>query len=206
MSGPPPGSPPRPPPDLHTRRLPTVTLGAGTVVYRIHRTALAPMHFGRSTDPRVRQRWDSPDASYGVWYGGESDYIAFAETFLRDLTITALPADALAERSITEVVVRRDLVLVNFADEGLFRLAADAAGGDATYDVTWAWSAALHGHPARVDGIRYRARHDNSGCSYAVFDRASDAFEPRESVPLLGTRNAARLAGWLDRYQLGLGS
>jgi hypothetical protein len=164
------------------------------------------MYFGRTLDPDERQRWDSPDASYGVWYVGEPDYVAFAETLLRDLTLTSIPQDALLSRSIAEVGVRRDLTVVNFADAGLFPLGADASAADAEYRVTWAWSAALHGHPQGVDGIRYRARHDNSGISYAVFDRAADAFEPGPSVPLLSPQNAVRLGAWLDRYGLGLGS
>jgi hypothetical protein len=164
------------------------------------------MHFGRSLDADERQRWDSPDASYGVWYAAEPDYVAFAETLLRDLTLTAVPQDALVLRSFVEVHVSRELTIVNFADEGLFQLSADSSAADAEYQVTWAWSAALHSHPQGVDGIRYRARHDNSGISYAVFDRASDAFDPGPSVPLLSPQNAVRLGAWLDRYGLGLGS
>jgi hypothetical protein len=164
------------------------------------------MYFGRTTDLDARQRWDAPDASYGVWYAGEADYVAFAETLLRDLTLTSLSEDALISRSIAEIRVRRDLTMVNFADEGLFQLGADSSAADAEYRVTWAWSAALHSHPEGVDGIRYRARHDNSGISYAVFDRAADAFDPGPSVPLLSAENAVRLGAWLDRYGLGLGS
>jgi hypothetical protein len=181
-------------------------LRAETILYRIHRTELEPMYFGRTMDLDQRQRWDSPDASYGVWYAGDPDYVAFAETLLRDLTLTSVPHDALVSRSFAEVRVRRDLTMVNFADEGLFLLGADSSAADAEYRVTWAWSAAIHSHPQAVDGIRYRARHDNSGISYAFFDRAADAFDPGPSVPLLTPQNAIRLGAWLDRYGLGLGS
>jgi hypothetical protein len=181
-------------------------LRAGTILYRIHRTGLGAMYFGRTPDPDERQRWDSPDASYGVWYAGEPDYVAFAETLLRDVTLTSIPQDALTSRSFTEVRVSRDLTMVNFADAALFPLGADASAADAEYRVTGAWSAALHSHSQGVDGIRHRAPHDNSGISYAVFDRAADAFEPRSSVPLLSPQNAVRLGAWLDRYGLGLGS
>ncbi|HEY0154588.1 MAG TPA: RES family NAD+ phosphorylase [Longimicrobium sp.] len=176
------------------------------MLYRIHRTSLGTMHFGRTLDPDERQRWDSPDASYGVWYAGEPDYVAFAETLLRDLTLTSISHDALISRSIAEVRVRRDLTVANFADAGLFKLGADSSAADADYQVTWAWSAAIHSHPQGVDGIRYRARHDNSGISYAFFDRVADAFDPGPSVPLLSPQNAVRLGAWLDRYGLGLGS
>jgi hypothetical protein len=74
------------------------------------------------------------------------------------------------------------------------------------YAATWEWSAAFHAHPDAPDGIRYRARHDDSGFSVALFDRARDRVEPTSPVDLLDPAFAPELARWLDRYEVGLTS
>jgi len=38
--------------------------------------------------------------------------------------------------------------------------------------------------PEHPDGVTYRARHDDGEMSVALFDRAADAIEVVESVPL----------------------
>lgn len=131
--------------------------------------------------------------------------MAFAEALLRDLTLDYLGTETLAARSLARVTLRRDLQVVRMHGAGLRRLRATAAVVHGPYENTWKWAKALHQHPASVDGIRYRARHDDDGLSLALFDRAEDAIELNGSTPLLETTLAEALAGWLDRYGIGLG-
>jgi hypothetical protein len=49
--------------------------------------------------------------------------------------------------------------------------------------VTHAWSLAIFGHPARVDGILYPADHDPRRSAIAIFDRAEDAIVPDNTCP-----------------------
>jgi hypothetical protein len=109
------------------------------------------------------------------------------------------PAD-LAARSLAEVFVTRDLRLAAMSGRGLARMGATAAVCSGPYAASQAWAAALHAHPDRVDGIRYRARHDDDGFSLAVFDRAADTLEERGTQPLAGLRMTETLGGLLDRY------
>lgn len=199
----PPGPPPRPPADIDQRPLPLHEVQAGTTLYRIHRTRFDPLYFGRQSDPARRQRWDSPDASYGVCYLAFQPYIAFAETLLRDVSLDAVHEDDVKVRSLALVEVDAPLRLVHMSGEHLRPLGADASVVQGSYDVTWEWSAALHAHPEVPDGIRYRARHDDSGLSIALFERAASAVRARTSVRLSDPAFAADLAGWLDRYKVG---
>ncbi len=205
MSSPvPPGPPPRPPADLGQRQLPLSEVAVGTLLYRIHRTRADPLYFGRQTDPARRQRWDSPDASYGVCYLALESHIAFAETMLRDLSLEIVHQDDVNVRSLALVEVRTPLRLVEMHSEHLRPLGADASVVQGSYDVTWEWSAALHAHPEMPEGIRYRARHDDSGFSVALFERAERKIHCAASTPLGEPSLAAELARWLDRYKVSL--
>jgi len=202
----PPGPPPAPPADFGRRTLDTARLAAGVVLYRIHRSHHAPLYFARADDPTLRQRWDSPDASYGVCYMAEEAHIAFAETLLRDLTLDALPESELEVRSLARLRVRKPLRVVAMHGKPLRAQGADASVVQGPYPTAWTWSAAFHAHPDRPDGIRCRARHDDSGFSVALFERARDKVEHLDSVELLDPRLGRELAGWLDRYEVGLTS
>lgn len=201
-----PGLPPSPPADLAQRRLKTTTVPKGVVLHRIHRSHHAPLYFGRKNDPDYRQRWDAPDASYGVCYMAEDSHIAFAETLLRDLTLGAVPESELRVRSLARLRLRAPLRLVAMHGRALRSHGADASVVHGPYPTTWAWSAAFHAHPSHVDGICYRARHDDSGFGVALFERAREKVEPLESIELLDPTFARELARWLDRYEVGLTS
>lgn len=200
----PPGPPPRPPADLGQRSLPLHDVAAGTPLYRIHRTRLDPLYFGREPDPARRQRWDAPDASYGVCYVAFESHTSFVETLLRDLSLDTVHQDDLKVRSLALLEVRAPLRLVEMNDQHLRPLGADGSVVQGSYDITWEWSAALHAHRERPDGIRYRARHDDSGFSMALFERARDEVRCLDSIPLSDPSLAAELARWLDRYNVGL--
>ena len=83
---------------------------------------------------------------------------------------------------------------------------ADASVAQGPYPITWAWSAALHAHPDAPDGVRYRARHDDSGFSVALFVRGEGKVEHLDSVELLDPMITREVGEWLDRYGVGLTS
>jgi hypothetical protein len=59
-------------------------------------------------------------------------------------------------------------------------------------------------HPAAVDGLHYRARHDPSRVSVALFDRASSAVTVVRDGGLLGHAQRDRLAVILETYGFAL--
>lgn len=201
-----PGNPPLPPATLSARTLVLSPVKAGTILYRIHRSHLSPLYFGRAAEPELRQRWDSPDATYGVCYLALEPSIAFAETLLRDLSLDVIQEQELRIRSLARFHVVEPLRLVAMHGRGLRKHGADASVVQGPYEVTWAWSAAFHAHPDAPDGILYRARHDDSGLAVALFERARDKIEHLDSVGLLSPDCAGELARWLDRYGIGLTS
>lgn len=202
----PPGPPPAPPADLGARKLKTVRIRSGVTLPRIHRTKHGALYFGRETELHRRQRWDSPDASYGVCYMAEEDHIAFVETLLRDLSREDVSEAELEIRSITKLSVRSPLRLVAMHGKHLRGMGADAYVVQGPYPNCWQWSQAFHGHPGEPDGIYCRARHDDSGFTVALFERAGGKVEEMESAELLDASMARTLGAWLDRYGLGLSS
>jgi hypothetical protein len=200
-----PGPPPLPPADLPTRPLPIHTLAAGTRLYRIHRGKYDPLHFGRSSEPAARSRWDAPDGSYGVCYLAEADHIAFAETYLRQSPTRYIVSSQLKPKSLVTLRATRALRFVRMHGSGLAKLGATltvVAGGYATCQ---AWSLAIYAHPATplVDGISYRAAHDD-GLAIALFERTASAVEEIQKLELLDPCMADTLAAWFDRYEVGL--
>jgi hypothetical protein len=162
----PPGSATTTAPDLDRRALATREIPAGTVPYRIHRTAVGALHVGPRTDPEERGRWDAPDDGYGVYCLAERGYTAFAETMLRELDREEISERGdLVPRSLARLQVIRRLALARMHGPGLRRMKATAAVVRGSDDVTWAWSHALHAHSGRVDGVAYRPCHDSSPAS-----------------------------------------
>lgn len=178
----------------------------GRILHRVHRSHYAPLHFGCSETPDSRQRWDSPDASYGVCYMAEDDHIALAETMLRAPELAAVSESELKARSLATLRLRSPLRLAAMHGSALHPHGADASVVQGPYPATWVWSAALYSHPDNPDGICYRARHDDSGFGIALFERASDKLEHLISVELLDPSFVSDLSRWLDRYEVGLTS
>ena len=199
-----PGPPPLPPADLAGRKLPLHVCPAKTRLTRIHSASHDPLFFGPVAGSRPRSRWDAPAGEFQVCYLAEGSHIAFAETFLREPGATLVETADLASRALAEVEVARDLRLVALHGAGLRRLGATAAVCTGSYAVSRAWALALHGHPSRPDGIRYRARHDDDGFAIALFDHAADSVIVTRSVALVLPERLGDLAAWLDRYGMGL--
>ncbi len=200
-----PGPPPLPPPDFGLRDLTVREIAKATLLYRIHRSGVGALFFGPRPDPDDRGRWDAPDDGYGVCYLAVQGHTAFAETLLRELDREEVSERGdLAPRILARIRVKRTLVLARMHGQGLRRMKATAAVVQGPYPVTWAWSKAIHDHRSQVDGIAYRARHDDDDLSVALFNRAARTITVLESTPLLHPTLAGELGSWLDRYGIGL--
>jgi hypothetical protein len=64
------------------------------------------------------------------------------------------------------------------------------------------WANAIWSHPQRVDGIRYRSRHDDTRFCCAIFDRARENLSEQNLGTLL--EDPQQLANILDGYGYGL--
>lgn len=184
---------PLPPRDLNSRSLPLEEVAAGEAIYRVHATVNHPKFFATST----RDRFNSPDGSYGALYSGLLPEVAFAETLLRGGHFVAFAE--IERRSLCEFRAVRPLRLVQLYGPRLNIINATAgvtSGPD--YSVSQTWSQAIYNHPASADGILYRATHDNDQFALMLFDRARDAINDGTSVRL--TDDLRTLGRILDHY------
>ena len=195
-----------PPDDFATRWLPVHHVEGGTVLYRIHRLDLGPIFFGPGAGNPPLGRWDAPSGEFGVCYLALEPYVAFAETFLRVPGILSLGEEDLRRRGLAQVRVMRTLELAELHGAGLARVGATAAVCSGPHDVSRTWAAAIHAHRRRVDGILYRARHDDDGFAIALFDRAAESVRIERSGSLLDEGIAETTGAILDRYGLALDS
>lgn len=93
--------------------------------------------------------------------------------------------EELSERWVHEFCTD-GLELVNFVGPSLLRLGGNGSiSSGLDYQISQAWSAKLHAHPAQVDGIRYVSRQLNDQCSVVVFDRAREKLVARSCFRLL---------------------
>lgn len=162
-------------------RLPTRTLRAGVLLYRVHRRP--PWFF----DASVNGRFNPTHApGRGACYWADKPIGAFIEAFR---TIRTLAESDVRARELSTIALHEDLVVVNLAVKralGAGVTAAITSGAD--YDEPQRMASLLQG---RVDGIRYRARHDltQQRISIAWFgpegDRTSD---PTAGLPVPDTQ------------------
>lgn len=173
--------------------------------YRVYRCAYGPIFFGRM----VTYRFDAPEGEFGVLYMAQSHEAAFIETLggvTRNAAVrNTLQRDDLGQRCWAVIRAARPLRLVDLTARGLARISADERLCAGDYDVSRRWAKAIYMHPQRPDGIyyrAYRARHDPSQHSVALFDRATRDVAARLDGSLL--TDAALLARLLDRYGIDM--
>ena len=188
-----------PPPNFASRELPVDTIPAGACLARVHHGGFDPLHFG-STE---YSRFDDQRGIFGICYLAENLEGAFAETFVRGASDGGILQSYVQERSCSEIQVTDPLRLASLHGPGLARVGATSAVSSGSYDVARIWSRAIHDHPAALDGIAYRSKHDDDEICIALFDRA------RGGVALAGVpepmmSNRLRLAELFDLYGLGL--
>ncbi len=186
-----------PPTDLGSRELPIHRVGA--VLFRLHRLNQEPAFWGRTG----LNRFDAPAREFGVLYAAADQHGAFIETY-GDVVDRTVTTTSLADRGWALVEPKRDLVLVDLSGEGLAQMSADERLCCCDHEVSQQWALALWRHAATVDGLHYRARHDPSRLSVALFDRAATAVSVVRHGQLLDERHQPALAEILDSYQVSL--
>lgn len=189
-----PGRHPEPPHDLASRELPILVRNQRW--YRMYRPSREPVYYGKTG----RNRFDAPNEEFGVLYIGEDPFCTFVESFELPTVFKPMTPAILATRRLCILEFSRPLRLVDLTGSGLARLGADARLIAADHDIAQRWSRALWQHPSVPDGLLYRARHDPSRNSVALFDRVTPA-----SVHELGTlahpTQQHVLAGILNEYR-----
>lgn len=191
----------RPPPDwLPGAELPLTVHAAGTAFVRIHRTALAPIHFSPGAGRPPAGRFDSATGRFSVLYLSLGLEGAFVETVLRNPARRLVGLKEITARSLTVLASSRDLRLVQMHGAGLQALGVDNAVTTAPCGL---WADAMFEHPDRPDGIAYASRHDLDQVCIASFSRPDLGLSlTSPSVPL--TEMMTEVASILRRYGKGL--
>lgn len=149
-------------------------------VDRLHRISghdSGEPYFGK----RGVYRFDDPARRYGTCYCGLDLDTAIAESILHDELpidgVFELAESQLTSRYLVKFAPRSGGATLTFADltgHSLKRLGADnAISSEYPYGMPQAWSAAVHAHPANVDGILFVSRQLNTKKAAVLFDRAS---------------------------------
>jgi hypothetical protein len=193
-----PGVHPDPPEDLAHRQLPLE--GMRGPWCRIHRDHRGPLFFGR----KIENRFDAPDGGYGVLYAGDDEHCAFIETVGWHTGENVVGEKDLEKRKLARVRPTRPLQLVDLTGRGLARVGADGRLLTGEHSVARRWSAAFRDHPSRPDGIYYRARHDPSRCSVALYEHVAEELEVEDAGGLMALQNRTMLSNILDEYGFGL--
>lgn len=196
-----PGDHPEPPADLAQRSPLVITLPVGTRLSRIHKSGENPLFFGRTR----RNRFDSPDGTYGVLYTGMDEFCSFIETFGQATGNSLVTTAALKERHLSYVTIKNPLRAIDLASSGgLARIGADGRLLTGSHEIAQRWSAALRSHPVEPHGIVYPARHDVDRRACALFDLPDSSFDVFDSGSLMEPNHSVLLGSILDTYGFGL--
>lgn len=152
------------------------TLPIGTELIKIHQKAFGPIWFSPGPGKPPAYRFDAPAGQYRIMYTAKALDGAFVETVLRKSVGRVLGRGFVEDRAWTVMTAVRPLVVAKLYDEGLLWHGTDAHIGSVDkYDEPGAMAVALHGTFPALDGIAWRARHDNGQLCYALFDRVTTA-------------------------------
>jgi hypothetical protein len=178
-----------------------VKLLTGTTFSRIHDRNHGPIFFGRTG----RNRFDSPDHTFGVLYVGLDESCAFIETFGQSTGTSFVTRTALEARHLSYLKTKQPLTLIDLASSGaLARIDADSRLFSGSHAIAQRWSAALRGLPSKPAGLVYPARHDPARNACALFDLPDSTFDVADAGSLLDPKHAALLGAILGRYDFGL--
>lgn len=154
------------------------TLPAGTELIKIHQKSYGPIWFSPAPGKPPAYRFDAPAGQHRIMYTAREIDGAFVETVLRKPTGRILGRGFVEDRAWTTLKAKRPLVLAKLYDEGLLWHGTDANIGSVDkYDEPGAMAVALHAAFPTLDGIAWRARHDNGQLCYALFDRVKADLE-----------------------------
>jgi hypothetical protein len=140
---------------------------------RVHRLVDGPIWFGPRPGSPPAYRFDAPAGEYRTLYAAKALTGAFVETVLRSNRRIVTSA-FVNQRQWSHFKVGRSLKLAKIMDEGLRWHGVDAGiCSTDTYAESRRFALALYQAFADLDGIAYRARHNNSEICYALFDRVA---------------------------------
>lgn len=139
---------------------------------RVHPLDFGAIWFGPAPGKSPKYRFDAPAGEYRTLYCARELTGAFAETVFRHAQ-TIIGRPFVEERGWTVLAPTRELRVAKIYDEGLIHhgVTADVCAGD-DYHSSRRFAADLYAAFPEVDGIAYRARHNNGQICYALFDRA----------------------------------
>lgn len=159
-----------------------------TSLKRVGRHHNGEPYFGK----HAANRFDDPGKRFGTCYCGQQLDTAIAETVLHD----ELPdkgqfkirQEDIDSRYLVTFAAGDDDGMLNLADltgRHLKRLGGDnALSAEHPYDMPQQWSAAVHAHPANVDGFVFVSKQLNDKRAVVVFDRARKKFGTAIYTPL----------------------
>ena len=180
---------------------PPITQVAGPW-FRVHQTGKGAVFFGRSG----RNRWDSPDKSYGVMYAGETWQAAFMESVLHDPSTKTVLHSQLLKRSMALLRTTTPLRLVDISD-GLVLRALELTESETKaipYEKPQWISKAIYTAGWNVHGIRYTSRLDSKLGCLALFDCPDDMLAVHDLEPLVAPANQGMVRSILSQYQIRL--
>src|SRR5437899_5803364 len=174
---------PLPPADLAKRPLPLKRVQGA--IFRIHRQNQPCVFFGKN----VSERFDDPLSKYGVLYAALQPEAAFAEVFLRRLSLMLIRELDLTGRCLSRIDCRA-LQCVDLTGAGLRKVSCDnRIATEKPYGAVGLWSRACFEHPMKPHGILYRSRHNPRFVCLALFDRCQPHLTLKLTEPLMkGTR------------------
>lgn len=166
---------PRKPPPLggHAPAV-TTTLAAGTRLWRVHSDRRDAHAMNPTVPPAGRGgRFDSADGAYAHLYLGRDPEAAIAETLCRSLPLDGSPRivarQLLSGRVLTALEVRADITVAALYGPHLAAIGQDlwlTKSPSRDYPLTRAWAAAVL--TARVTGLEYRCRHDETRTAWML--------------------------------------
>jgi hypothetical protein len=124
-----------------------------------------------------------------------------AQTMLNPGTNVVM-TNVLDQRCVCRISTTRPSNLVDLTGSGLATIGADERLCAGNHAIAQQWALALWLHPSHVDDLYYRARHDPSRYSAAIYDRAADALQAHPQGAVLNA--PALLADILRTYRFAL--
>ncbi len=178
--------------DNFPRRL----LPAGTLLFRVHRSAHEPVFYGNDGTGRFDPMGLE---DVGVCYLGLRDETAFLEVFGRQRPLTT---EQVSQRRITELVLKRDVILADVTSArivGQFGLTLEISASP-DYEAPQHWSRAFL--ESGFDGVHYKARHSPGADheSIALFGKSGVDYSELEIQESAGIGR-----GLIDRMRVNYG-
>jgi hypothetical protein len=177
---------PSPRKDFYRRSLPILEIDTGSYFYRLNSRLNDRGELRQSAmffDLTGRGRWDGVNQGYGILYVGADSYAAYIESYGRKPEQRSFLGDRLLitetelnRRFLARFTCKKQLKFVQVYGNGLQKLGLDSqitSCAPEEYEFPRKWGRAFHQHPAKIDGICYLSRHDNTRLCYGIFDRVA---------------------------------